>query len=802
MALRTLFAKGRRNALKILTLALGLAAGLVLAAKVCFEQTFDSFHSDADRIFILSEAAIQNGNLDIYQQTSGGTAPAMKEHYPEVEESTRMTFFESGASLIDANTKARYSAPSVQMADSCFFKIFDRDCLAGNITTALGVPENAVISSRMALTMASDRNRYAAAREVIGRQFTIGSRGNDIVLTVAGVYYEFPANSTFRPDVILALPGIGQFMYDGTQDYVGNDRYKSFVKLKKGISAADFNGKMDSYVERYLPVEEMKAANVSLSYRATHITDMHTGSDDVRNTILVLGIVAFALLLVSILNYMLIVISTSVTRSREMALRKCLGSETLQTAMMMFSESIVHTLLAGLIAAALLLACRGFVENFLGIGLSDLFTGKPLLLAVGIILVIIMLNGLAPTIIFDRIPVATAFRSYSSNRRTWKMWLLIVEFTLVAFLCVLISTITLQYRRMNNADLGFSVDSSIELASPESNAAQHSILMDKLRAMPQVADAAFAFQSLFGGFSGNNVRLPGHDEDLFNVHDRYYVDDHYFNAMGIEIIEGRNFNPDLASDREMIVDTRFVEELKSMTGWNDVLGRQVGVSEHGDDITIVGVINPISLGSFSKQADEYFSRPMAFFYCNPDEPMGRYHYPYQIVRYHKMSQDILAETRDVIAGAIPGQETYMSTFQENIIHQLSDTLKTRNSILAGGIITLLIAVLGLIGYTVDEIRRRSKEIAVRRVNGAQFSQIRNLFQLDTMRIAVPSAIAGCIAGVLVALRWEQNFTMQVGMPWWIVLGAAVFTIGSVSVVTDLFVSRTANTNPAESIKTE
>jgi len=97
LALKTLPAKGRRNGIKILTLSLGLAVGLVLASKVCFEQTYDDFHTAASRIVYLTEMVEQNGEYGSFPQTSGGIAPLMKEHYPEVEEATRMTFFELGA---------------------------------------------------------------------------------------------------------------------------------------------------------------------------------------------------------------------------------------------------------------------------------------------------------------------------------------------------------------------------------------------------------------------------------------------------------------------------------------------------------------------------------------------------------------------------------------------------------------------------------------------------------------------------------------------------------------------------------
>jgi len=801
-AIRSLPAKGRRNGLKIMTLGIGLAVGLVLAAKVCFEQTYDDYNTDADRIVYLSETGEQNGIVSTYDQTSGGIAPLMKEHYPEVEESTRITFLESEASMIDVESGQRYSAGSVRLADSCYFKIFDRECLAGNVTSSLGISNNMAISSKMALSMAHSRDKMTAAAEVIGRKFTMGSRGPEVVLTVTGVYEEYPANSFYRPDVIVSLPTIGKFMYDGSMDILGNDRYQTFLKLRDGFTPEELNAKMESFVQTYLPVEELREAKVSLTYMAKPLCGRHLESTDVRNTILVLGFVAFALLLVSVLNYLLIVISTCVTRSREMALRKCLGGDRKEMSKMMFSEALTHTLIAVVIAFGLLLAGKGIVEDFLGIGLFELFSGKPLILALGIILIVVFANGFIPARIFNSIPVATAFRSYHENRRSWKLLLLIVEFALVAFLCVLIGVISVQYGKMTHADLGFSYVNSVEIATPEANASQHKVLMNELRAMPEVEDACFAFLSVFPGYSGNNVRLPGHDEDLFNGHDLYYVDDHWLNVMGIELVEGRNFDPQLASNSEVLVDARFAEELKKSTGWEDVIGRQVTITEHGDNITIVGVFSPINLGQFNKDADEMFSRPMMAFYCNPDDPMGRYHYPYQFVRLYKFTPEVYEHIQDVVQKTLPGQAVYTNAFRTSMVEGLRDTLETRNSILVGCIITMLIAVLGLIGYTIDEIKRRAKEIAVRRVNGALFAQIRMLFQKDTLKIAIPSAVTGCVAGIAVALRWEQNFTMQVGVPWWIIVAAFLFTIAIVALVSDLFVNKIANLSPAESIKTE
>lgn len=802
VAVKTLPAKGRRNGIKILTLSLGLAVGLVLASKVCFEQTYDDFHADASRIVYLSETTENNGVLGLYAQTSGGVAPTMKEHYPEIELASRSTLFETGASLIDAETGQRFAAPQVILADSCYFQLFNRECMAGNITSALGLENQVAISSHLAVAMASSSSKYAASKEVIGKKFTIGSRGAEQVFTVVGVFEDFPANSTSRPDVVIALPSIGRFMYDGSMGLLGNDRYQSYLKLRSGFTAQDLNDKMDSFIQKYLPLEEMKAANFYMTYTAKPLTGYHLESADIRNTILVLGIVAFALLLASVLNYMLIVISTCVTRGKEMAIRKCMGSDEAETAKMMFAEAVVHTFLATLLASVFLLAGRGYVENFLGIGLDDLFTGKPLVIALAILFIVVLLNGYVPTRIFCGIPVATAFRNYRENRRVWKRWLLVVEFALVSFLCVLIGTISVQYNSLIHAQLGFSYENNVEIAIPESSPSQHIVLMNELWKMPEVADACSSFLSVFPGFTGNGVRLPGQENDLFNAYDLYYVDDHWLNTLGMTLKEGRNFNPELSSDQEVLVDTQFVEELKITAGWDDVIGRQITVTEHGDNVTIVGVFEPINLAQFDRESADYTARPKMVFYCSPTEDMGQNYYPYLNVRLDEFSSASYQRVLQVVENTLPDQASYINPVKDLLISRQSKTLETRNAILVGSFITLLIALLGLIGYTIDEVKRRAKEIAIRRVSGAHFSQIRLMFQKETLCFAVPSALIGCLAGVVVALRWEENFTLQVGMPWWVVAGAFLFTLVLVALVSDLFVSRIANANPVESIKTE
>ena len=154
-AVRTLQMKGRRNVLKIMTLGVGLAVGLVLASKVCFEKTFDDFYKDADRIYYLNEAMELNGIYRVYPQVAGGVAPKMKEYFPQIEEATRFTYIFETASLLMPESDKRVDAGLTCLSDTSFFRVFDRKCLAGNLTEPLGIEAIVVISSKLASMMAA-----------------------------------------------------------------------------------------------------------------------------------------------------------------------------------------------------------------------------------------------------------------------------------------------------------------------------------------------------------------------------------------------------------------------------------------------------------------------------------------------------------------------------------------------------------------------------------------------------------------------------------------------------------------------
>lgn len=803
-AIRALPAKGRRNGIKILSLGLGLAVSLVLLTKVCFEQTYDSCFQGADRIFYVNESATINGKEAVHERTPGGIALRMKEYFPCIEEASRWTPLTSDTKVILQNSKRKANVERVILADSCFFKILDRKCLAGSLVEPLGMKANAVVSSSMAMKLSGNDTPASAAESVLGKVFTLEDDVNNVAVTISGVFEDYPANTSYRPDIVVSLSSISMYgMVDKSDGVAGNDRYMSMIKLTDKSAIEQVNKGMGGFIKHFLPTEEMLEAGFKIRFTAHSYGDYHNESGDARNMMLVLTFVALALLITAVLNYLLIVISNSVSRSREMALRKCMGSDTCDMYSMMTAESLVHTVAACIIAILLVYASRGTVETLAGTSVADLFAGKPLLVATAVVILVFLLNAIIPAAMYNRIPVATVFRNYVAGKRVWKRALLAIEFSAVAFLGVLLSIVTMQYNQLVTTDLGFDCENTaiVDLSGLESS--QKKTLIDEIRRVPDVADATFCNQNPFGRYSGNFVNLPDSNKPLFNLADTYWNDSHWFNVMGIKIVKGKSFTENKNCDEEVIIDTKFEEKLKANTGWDNVIGKEIMVSEHTDGKTtsvITGVFEPISQGLYAGEEAFYVSRPMAVFYNNPEFTCNAFNHI--IVKYHNLTAESVTKTKAVLERIVPNRDMDVRPFRYLRQDDFKETLNIRNTILIGGIVTLLIAIIGLIGYTIDEVKRRSKEIAIRRVCGALFSEIQSLFIKDIMLIAVPSVIVGCVLAAIVAEHWQQQFMVHVGLPWWVFAITSALILLLVAITSVTYVRIVATSNPADSIKTE
>lgn len=222
MAFRSLFKKGRNNGIKIIALAVGLAMGLVLIAKVCFERSYDNFYPDNDRIYLVKSGINREGKKDTWGQVSGAIAPGMKAEIPEVEAATRYTRIGSPDELIMTPEKQFYTA-TLLLTDTSFFDVFPRPILIGDPKDVLARPNYVMISRSLA-------EKMGGVESAVGKTFVRDVNRNS-VQTIGGVFEDIPENSHLQYDMLGSLAG---YSVQSTTNWVGNDRYIAYVKLLPG----------------------------------------------------------------------------------------------------------------------------------------------------------------------------------------------------------------------------------------------------------------------------------------------------------------------------------------------------------------------------------------------------------------------------------------------------------------------------------------------------------------------------------------------------------------------------------------
>lgn len=787
MALRSLFKKGRSNGIKILALAVGLAMGLVLVAKVCFERSYDNFYPDNERIYLVKSDLNRDGKKDSWGQVSGAIAPGMKAEVPGVEFATRYTRIGENNELI-MTPEEQYLRATILLADTSFFDIFPRPILIGNPKEALARPGYVMISRSLA-------EKMGGVGDAVGKTF-VRDANHGSPFIIGGVFEDIPENSHLRYDAVASLAAMSE---RSTTNWVGNDRYIAYVKLLPGTDPNGLAPAIRQMQERNQDMEGLKKAGVDLSYSISPLQDIHNNNKEVKDMNYMLIFMAIILISIAVLNYILVVISTLIGRAKEVAVHKCYGASGKNIFGMILSESFLHLLLSLLLAAFLIIVFKGKIEDLLSASLSALFTLPTMSILLAICVVVFAVTGFVPTWLFMRIPVASAFRSVKESKRYWKLCLLFVQFVATAYLVALLITISRQYDTMISSHPGYAYENLVYCNTRGVDSQVRDRAMAELRRLPQVQMVSCSTELPFSYPSGNNINIPGDDRDLFNIADMYFVGDNYFDLMEIPVVEGHTFRPDEANGDKIMVSRKFVDLMEKTAGWTgSIIGKGVMVSEHSNGtkvFTVCGVFDDFRIGSL-KGPDE---RASIFFYATPD----CYNPPVNIlIKMNTMSSDNLAEVNRVLTETITGKVVEASVYKMDVVRQYQDDRDFRDAIMISGIVTLIIALIGLLGYTADETNRRGREIAIRKVNGATAVNILRMLSRDISYIALPALAIGVAIAYINASGWLEKFAERIHLSFFIFIGAALFVYVIIIACVLVRAWNVANENPVESIKAD
>jgi len=776
-----------KNWTKIVCLAVGLAAGVVLMGKVGFEQSWDDFFPESDRIYVVYEDVIRNGEYLHYSQTPGAVAPALKRYCPQVEAATRYTTFAWDMPIVTDDDKRVRT--NFALVDSCFFDVFPFRVLAGHPKRVLSQVECCMIPLSLAEKLAGTANPL----ELVGKKVFYNKRGG-WPLTVSGIYEDVPLNSRLHGmEVMVSMPTITELMYDGRDNWVGNDRYLAYVRLAEGIGPDDLKPQIEKMQHENLPEDMLKKAGVDLGFSVRPLRDYHKNDEDTRRMTWILSLLAAVLIGCAVLNYLLLVIGGISRRAREMAVHKCYGAEARHIYSRVMAESMVHLLLSLALAALLLLLAKDTVEELVGAPLTVLLTtGGNVWMIVTTCIIVLLVTGLVPGYIYTHVPLAAAFKHYSQSHRLWKLLLLGLQFASVSFLIVLLAVVGRQYRMMVNDNPGYDYATLGSVLKDGVSSEQCQLAMEELRKLSGVKGVTMAYANLTEHQSGDNIYLPGSERENMHIADLYYVGDGYFDVMGIPIVSGRTFTEQADTLREVMVSRQFEERMKQIAGWDCAVGKQIICTSFQGPYTIVGVYEDTRIGSITNPD----TRPSICYYSRKPDKMH-----YILIRFQSM--DGLETANELVKRLMTDNpDIAITPYSQMVVQLYTDAHHFRTTVMIGGIVALLIALIGLIGYLAGEIGRRQKEIAIRKVNGARTADVLRLFVTDILRVALPAVLIGVAGAWYVSRLWLEQFSEKAVLTPLLFIGCAFLVLTVILSVVCICCHRVATSNPVDYLKTE
>jgi putative ABC transport system permease protein len=488
-------------------------------------------------------------------------------------------------------------------------------------------------------------------------------------------------------------------------------------------------------------------------------------------------------------------VSALVKKSKEIGVRKCYGAAGSNIYGIMFKEAAVDVAASLVVVAAIVLSLQTVIEDIVGVRADALLVRGTYMTVFGVILAVFFIAALVPGYLYSRIPAGAAIRNYKENKKVWKLVLLFIQTGICALLLTLMGVIAAQYHKAVNDRPGYEYEDLIYTELRGTDSGIHQSIIDDLKSMPGITDVQMSYSLPLDYSSGNNVFLMENGyQELFNIADQYCGSAGLFEMLDIDFLEGRY---PLTAD-EIAVSESFVKKMMEYQDWSDgAVGKQVHITEHDymhAAFTISGVYKDYRINTLTNQD---MRASIKFF-----GEVGKDYMPYMVIKVSEVTNEMMAKVEEAIQYRIGDKDVVVKSYTDSMREAYSGERRMRNTVIIGCVVSILIALFGLIGYVRDESQRRSKEMAVRKINGATVRELVGIYVAEIMKLSIPAIILGNVGAWFAASAWLRNFSEKIALsPWFFILAdvTIILLVSGCMIVNSLRISRS---NPVESLKNE
>lgn len=784
-------------------LALGLAASLLIGIYLKHELSFDRHNENADRIY---RVCVRAGVTDQWRgaYTAPPMAAAMRAELPEIEEIVRLDLW-PGTTLVTFQEKS-FLERGVIYADGSIFKVFTLPLILGDAETALNDPYAVVISQTAA-------SKYFGDSNPLGRVLRFEDRSREFKVT--GVVKDCPSLSHFQYDMIASLVS-EKVSRDPSW---GSHTFFTYLLLHRGKDPADLEKKFPDFVRRHWGAYQ--EADTGMSWEdlqkdedyhygfflepllAIHLNP-HVGDNlsikGSRASILIFSSIALIILLVACINFMNLSTARFAHRYKEVGVRKVLGSGRKQLILQFLGESGLLALLA--LACALMLlplvlpAFGKLAQRELSLSVFTEPTSWMALL--GITLMVGVFAGSYPAIFLSGFQPGWSLRGGHSGQARGHMYLrrALVIFQFGVTFIILFGTLVIssQLRYLQQRDLGFDKERVLVIHRARGLGRQFDAFKQELQQYPEILAVANS-ESLPGRhFNPNSHRLEGRPLNEQYTLNTIYADSKFVDLLGLEIVSGRYFSPEITSDATsaVVINETAVRELGLKNPVGSRFHKEFGGAKPGEFVTVIGVLKDFHFQSLHQPILPMLIRPLSWSnWSLTSLKIQPRDLPATIARVERTWKKFTG-----------GQPFEYSFLDEDFNRLYQNDQRTGAIFAAFALLAVVIACLGLFGLVSYMAEKRTKEIGIRKVLGAGVFRIAGLLSREVVILVVIAVLTTAPLAFYSMSRWLQNFAFRIKLNPVHFLIALLLTIGVSGLSIGYKVLKAAQGNPVQALKYE
>ena len=801
VAYRNLWKDKGFSSINIIGLAAGLATCLLIALFVTDELSYDKFNKNADRIYRLHADLKLNG-----AGMNGITAPApmgptLAREFPLVEKYVRL--IDTHDMLVKKGDQTIMEHHSVY-ADSTLFDVFSLPLIAGDARTALTQPHSMVISESMA-------RKYFSGTNVIGQTLLTS---NTVNYKITGVIRDMPAQSHLHFNFIKSMAEI-----EGSRsnEWLSNN-YITYVLVKPGTRPKDLDQALTQTIKKYLEPQLISMVHSSLqdlekgggrfTYHAMPLTSIHLHShlsfelepNGNLQYVYIFIMVAVFILLIACVNFMNLSTARSAGRSKEVGIRKVLGSSRKGLIMQFLAESMLTTLLALVLSVALAALLLPFFNQLSGKEIQlRVFTSPWLLAALAATgFVVALIAGSYPAFYlsaFQPIQVLKGRLSTGFKNGWLRNSLVVFQFWIAIVLIVGTLVIHSQLNYIRNKDVGYNREQVLTLQNTASLWTHAKSFKNEVLNIPGVVQGTMTSDLPNGGIHDMNgifkdASLAGSSSIIMET---WNVDADFFPTLKIAIVKGRNFSPLMPTDTfAILVNETGAKMLGFKDPLNEVVYRPEGDSSKATAYHIIGVVKDFNGASLHDKIG-----PVLFHLAENRSAMS-----FRISSTN--IPGVISEIERKYHGVekMAGQPFLYSFMDDDFNRLYKDDQRTGKVFISFAALAIFIACLGLFGLVTYAAERRIKEIGVRKVLGATEGNIVALLSKDFLRLVVVATVIAVPVAWWFMSNWLQDFAYRTAISAWDFVIAAALAAAITIVTVCIRAIQAARANPVKSLRTE